>query len=170
MQHTWPNTQSQIDKWKSKQLTFELVDLERVSESSLVFQAVLISFWLPMYFTIYRSQSPLASVPWAILSNPSLLASATLFLFTLLSTRGTHYNFYKVPKGTIKSEMKSNNLILRLYNEVSIKVHDKNKEIALLFIANNMYYCTIQKATYRYLHLSVHWHQQNPVKCPTKYW
>lgn len=90
--HITKHTQTQMDIWQSKQLTLELVDLEWVSESSLVFQAVLISFWLPMCFTIYRSQSPLASIPGAILSNPSLLASATLFphsmLCILLSVRG----------------------------------------------------------------------------------
>lgn len=73
-----------MDIWKSKQLTLELVDLEQVSVSSLVFQAALISFWLSMCFTIYRSQSTLAGVPWAILSSPSLSASATLFPHRML--------------------------------------------------------------------------------------
>lgn len=97
---TFQNT-TQMDIWKSKQLTLDMVDLEWVSESSLVFQAVPISFWLPMCFTIYRSQSPLAGIPGAISGNPSLLVSATLFphsmLSILLSVRGykmqTH--FYK---------------------------------------------------------------------------
>lgn len=62
----------------------ELVDLDRVSQTSLVFQAVLISFWLPMCFTIYRSQSTLARVPWAILSNPPLSSSAILFPHSML--------------------------------------------------------------------------------------
>lgn len=48
-------------------------------ESPLIFSGVHISSWLPMCFTIYRNQSWLASVPWAILRNPSLSPSATLF-------------------------------------------------------------------------------------------
>lgn len=65
----------------------------RKCELSLVFQAALISFWLSMYFTIYRSHSTLAAVPWAILSNSPLSASATLFparrmLCVLLLVRG----------------------------------------------------------------------------------
>lgn len=46
-----------------------------------------ISFCRPLCFTIYRSQSPLAGIPAAILSNPSLLASATLLPHSMLCIR-----------------------------------------------------------------------------------
>lgn len=57
---------------KIKTADSELGDLEQVTVSLLVFQAVLISSWLPMCFTIYRSQSALAAVPCTILSSPPL--------------------------------------------------------------------------------------------------
>lgn len=37
-----------LDIWRSKELTLEVNDLERVSESSLVFHGVRFLFWLPM--------------------------------------------------------------------------------------------------------------------------
>lgn len=73
--------------------TVELADLEHVSQSSLVFQAVLISFWLPMCITIYRSQSTLASIPWAISSNPPLSPSArSILILKELCVRCSTFN------------------------------------------------------------------------------
>lgn len=79
--HTQPNAHKHKRVWHVKIKTADVGagwPWTSKCELSLVFQAALISFWLSMYFTIYRSHSTLAGVPWAILSNPPLSASATL--------------------------------------------------------------------------------------------
>lgn len=77
-------------------MTLESLDLERLSERSLTFQAVLISFWLSMCFTIYRSPSLLANIPWVILSYPYPQQSCSLTVCKAYSClpKGTNHNFY----------------------------------------------------------------------------
>lgn len=155
-----------MDIWKSKRLTLELIDLERVSETSLVFQSVLISFWLPMCFTIYRSQSPLASIPWAILSNPSLLASATLFPHSMLcilqSARG-----YKLQRNNILSKHFS---VISVFNNFALTVESKSEinqnksimnlhELSLCSPSMESIIVQFNWQNRSILHMYVHWHK-----------
>lgn len=102
--------QTREQKWTyEKRSSWLWSGLTLNDETPLVFQGVRISFWLPMCFTIYRSQSPLASVPWAILSSSPLSPSATLFLYCMFSILLSHragncfYNAHDLVMDSLKS-------------------------------------------------------------------
>lgn len=121
-----------------------------------------------MCFTIYRSQSTLARVPWAILSNPSPSASATLFpqsrLFALLSALDSKQVWW-VPLSW-KDNCKKQLQILSITLQALVLVHLKSKPwhyIGLHFSSANQLWICMFSGNDTSKHL---WHKSN--QCSSK--